>query len=185
MELWELKRYYRNIPTAGFYNPLKVKNNQLYFNDGKLDGEHIFQEGDWIYNIIKYSKGAMLSNVEYKYKFYKKEYGGGVLEKTTFVNGIKNGEYFSYEQNGNIRKKGKYKNDKQDGVWEEYYSPGKLFLKEVYIDGKLNGLHETYEFSGKLVYKGLYKDGKKEGVWEFMTDKGIRKETYKDGIKID
>ena len=48
------------------------------------------------------------------------------MSKGTFVDGIREGEAFTYYENGNIKYYGMYKNGKECGIWRFYYENGEL-----------------------------------------------------------
>ncbi len=114
-----------------------------YFTGGKLMSEFFTTDQSTQSGILKrYGyDGKLTSTAQIKYgrkngieTMY--DPGGGVLQKTPYVNDVVNGEQIAYYENG---------------------SP---MISVQYVDGVKNGSYKTYKRDGSLYKESLFKDGK-------------------------
>jgi len=72
---------------------------------------------------------------------------GQLLEKGSFKNGLREGEYvFYWSMSGRLGSKGRYKNGKKEGVWVDYTYDGKVSMfAGTYKNGKNIAPYEWYK----------------------------------------
>lgn len=128
-----------------------------------------------------------------------------IIEKGSFVYGVKQEEWKKWFKNGNLKTIQFWKNGRKEGIYELYDESSKLLLvagnyykgkkqwewiqyigdKKIvqnWFSGVLYGEYKEYKL-GKLVKRGAYKKGLKHGIWADK-EKKIKKE-YKNGELIN
>jgi len=105
---------------------------------------------------------------------------------TTYRNGIKDGQSFTYDELGNLMWKVFYKNGKYGGEVIHYYRNGIMNFREKYDStGLSNGILEVWYENGKLRQRGMNLNSKMNGKWELFYPDGKLKtiEFYKSNIE--
>ncbi len=75
--------------------------------------------------------------------------GGGKHTETSFLNGLKEGEWKVYYANGNLEKKGILSDGKDNGEYLEYYENGELKYEYHYESGQKIGVWKSWYENGK------------------------------------
>ncbi|MFN4915052.1 MAG: toxin-antitoxin system YwqK family antitoxin [Sphingomonadales bacterium] len=151
--------------------------------------------GELVYNKEEPDIGDLNGKLTYKKQLYSgnyvRYYDDGslsqLMERGSYKNGVKHGDWEYYHENGQLSSKGAYSNGAKEGVWEEYHGNGQLKFKYSYISGRLrDDVWEEYHENGKLKMKGSYLNGKKDGVWEYYNEDGSLNfcEEYNDNGKL-
>lgn len=102
-------------------------------------------------------------------------YKGLISRKTSYKNGIKNGEMINYFQNGKIKDKAFFSDGKLNGKVLCYYKTGELSLESSYKNGKKDGAYIEYYKNGQIKSKKSHKNGKKCGEWIYYNEDGTIK----------
>lgn len=102
---------------------------------------------------------------------------------TTYVDGIKDGQYRAFNINGNVAVEGHFKNDSLNGKVKQYYETGELKILTEYEMGVLVNKQIDYWENGNIqasesfkngitdgVYKWFYESGKLRAEWEIVMD---------------
>lgn len=136
--------------------------------------------------------------------FYNED--GKIKEKINYLNGKKNGYYYSFDyffnkdsiKVGYLRSQELFVNNKRNGISEYYFKNGNIKKQVNYVNGKKHGTTRLYNNDGVLTtiieYRygvevdreriNRYQDSVKVGVWkEFYPNGKIKKEyNYKLGV---
>lgn len=104
-------------------------------------------------------------NIEYKYmlnevgqngeaiRFYP---SGEIMQKSIWVNGVKEGESKLYYKNGTVKVVSQFENNYQEGWAKMYDSSGNLAGKTFYKKSIPEGPFETYYLNGNIKSEGEY-----------------------------
>jgi hypothetical protein len=84
----------------------------------------------------------------------------------------KNGEEKDRYPNGALQMQGNYVNGKRDGNWFSWYNNGKPWSETSFDNGIKNGPTKTWYENGQLRYTGQYKNDQKTGIWNFYEESG-------------
>jgi antitoxin component YwqK of YwqJK toxin-antitoxin module len=95
-----------------------------------------------------------------------------IEEKTTYINGIKNGLYEKYYPNGQLYIKANYKNRRLDGLYQKFYQNGKLEFEKNYVDGKFDGPYIQWHDNGNLIAQYTYKNNEYDGSYDVWYGNG-------------
>lgn len=151
-----LKRYYRNKALmAELYHSNDTVRAKLYFVNGKPGASGIFvnQKKDSIWEYYAY-------------------YGGYVISKENYVNGLKEGISRIYFENGRISDELNWVNDIKNGSWQTYFKSGNVKSETLYKNGKIHGIFNLYFPSGVLKITGKYANGVRNEKWLFFNEDG-------------
>lgn len=89
--------------------------------------------------------------------------GGPLMEMTTFVDNVVDGEFIRFYENGDTLTVAKMEKGIYQGYFREYYPGNKLMQSYQYVDGKISGRFLTYFESGALKDEVYFKDNFEEG----------------------
>lgn len=115
-----------------------------YFTGGKLMSEFFITDQSTQSGILKrYGyDGKLTSTAEIKYgrkhgieTMY--DPGGGILQKTPYVNDVINGEQIAYYENGSPMLSIQYVNGIKHGPYKTYKRDGSLYKEAIFNDGKI------------------------------------------------
>jgi antitoxin component YwqK of YwqJK toxin-antitoxin module len=111
-------------------------------------------------------------------------YPSGKLEyKVEMINGLKDGQSFTYFENGNVKVIQEWKNDQPNGIGKHYYDNGKLKLMMEWKNGKAHGFYKEYYQSGNIKSEGLFIDDHEVGIHKFYYANGVIMEVdYYDSL---
>ena len=117
--------------------------------------------------------------------FYDQQ--GNLLNETTYVDGLANGEYKQYDTDTNtVEWIIPYKNGKENGVKRSYKPDGTKSLEIPLVDGILHGVRRTHYKNGQVKKEKTYKNGKQDGlVKSYYKNGNVKYEgERKDGKKF-
>lgn len=106
---------------------------------------------------------------------------GSLKSRTSYVNGIKNGEYTEYYQFGDIGARANFINGKLNGKVYRYYPDSTLQLR-MDLDNEETGIYEHFWLDGTKNESGKFKNGFMDGTW---TTKNWKGEEMKDFNSLD
>lgn len=183
-----------------FYHPNGNISSEGILNNGKPDG---LWKSYYVDGSLKSIGQRLYGLLDSVWIFYTND--SLIKEKISYLNGKKNGYYYSFNFFKNkdsitisyIEKKELYLNNVKSGL-STYYSNNGLINKTVfYKNGKRNGITKEYDKHGNLVTVINYKDGReisrdvinrmndslKVGIWKEFYDNGrLKRElNYSDG----
>jgi len=110
-------------------------------------------------------------------------------QKSTYVDGVRQGMTWWYDDKGKTKSKVNFKNGKENGIYTSYYDNGKEKLVVEYVDGQKHNIQKIYYDNGQLGSQVNYNMGRREGVmseWDyegFKSSEVFYKRNYKVGIK--
>jgi len=110
-------------------------------------------------------------------------------QKSTYVDGKRNGMTWWYNEKGEIKSKVNFKDGKENGIYTSYYDNGKVKLVVEYVDGQKHNIQKIYYDNGQLGSQVNYNMGRREGLmteWDyegFKSSEVFYKHNYKVGIK--
>lgn len=159
-----------------------------YYNDkGELDGEWVwFYESGKLLRKEKFSNGELNGTVIELY-----EDGDTIIVGEYFENKMTGYWILQY---GDYKEEGEYIDGNREGMWYSYYKNGSVYFKGKYIDGSPDGQHTWHWPNGKIMQQGSYLGYQKEGNWIKYDEKGFPilsiyytsgKETKYDGIAVE
>jgi antitoxin component YwqK of YwqJK toxin-antitoxin module len=121
---------------------------------------------------------------------YAKEY---IVEddaqKSTYVDGIRQGMTWWYNDAHKIKSKVNFENGKENGLYISYYDNGEKKLVVTYVNGQKHNIQKIYYDNGQLGSQVNYNMGRREGLmteWDykgFKSSEVLYKHNYKVGIK--
>ncbi|WP_428741590.1 toxin-antitoxin system YwqK family antitoxin [Tenacibaculum sp.] len=112
---------------------------------------------------------------------WKEWYNGGGQKKIEFWNkGLREGRLQLFDVRSNLLKEGCYKKGRKEGRWEEYI--GDTRIVNNWFNGFLNGKYEEYK-NGELIKYGWYSRGVKHGIW-WNKEERVKKK-FKKGKLVD
>ena len=162
-----------------------------YLKNGKRDGEWRYytrrttRKGKKIEDVLirNYADGILDGSLTLLHRIEGIE---KVIEKGTYKDGKRVGEWISYHFYGNIKEKLNYKDGKRDGEYFSYYHDSVLKEKGFYKDDKKHGKFTRCWISGKLREKLNYKDDEKHGQCVEYDTNGevVYDDVYKKGCRI-
>ena len=195
----------RNQETNNGYNIFYYPNGQISSEGKMVDGQ---PTGIWkayyVDGTLKSIGKRRNTHLDSVWVFYNKD--GKVREKINYLNGKKNGYYYSFEyfynkdsvRVGYLRSQELYLDNKKNGISEYYYKDGTVEMLVNYENGKRQGTTRVFNKNGVLTtiieYRygveidreriNRYNDTLKIGVWkEFYPNGKIKKEmNYKLGV---
>lgn len=176
-------RYYLTLIILGFYFSLSCQNrnieskngyNIFYYPNDQISSEGVMKEGkpdglwktyyvDGVIKSIGIRKNGFLDSV---WVFYNEE--GLIREKINYLNGKKNGYYYSFnflKNNDSItvsylEKEDLYSNNTRNGISNYYFPNGVIQFSVNYIDGKRQGYSKEYDKLGNLITVIQYQNGR-------------------------
>ncbi|WP_417603004.1 toxin-antitoxin system YwqK family antitoxin [Owenweeksia hongkongensis] len=126
---------------------------------------------------------------------------GGLLNSTTYINGVRQGSNYAYYSNGNLhieenydelgklegefkeyfesgvlKTEGMYKANSKTGEWKFYGEAGGLEEVNGYANNQTNGLQQVYHANGQIAIVGEAKDDHEIGLWTYF---GLHGDTLK------
>ena len=110
-------------------------------------------------------------------------------QKSTYVDGKRQGMTWWYNANGDIKSKVNFDNDKENGLYTSYYNNGNVKLTVRYVNGQKDGTQKIYYDNGLLGSQVEYDMGRREGLmteWDsegFKSSEVFYKRNYKVGLK--
>lgn len=118
-----------------------------YLNKKKNGEWKYFSEKDGSLVLVEYYDNGFLNGESVVY------FSGtqNVIEKTSYVNGVKHGPYKKYYDDGLPMVDANYKNDKLDGVFILYYHTGAPKEEGSFKDGIKIGQWKTYDIEGNVL----------------------------------
>ena len=181
-----------------YFNDGKIRNKAIYKDDIILEeevhenneikkntfkNEEIVQQDIYTKNKILKATIFFLENEKTKIITYHKN--RNKQEEVFTINGLLDGEAFSYYPSGKIENKSFFKNGKREGESLTYYENGKLKRKNLYKNGMKNGIAIVYYENGMIEQKAYFVDDKKENERLYYDKKGnlIKTEIYKNNVK--
>ncbi len=110
-------------------------------------------------------------------------------QKSTYVDGKRQGMTWWYNDAGKVKSKVNFDNDKENGLYTSYYDNGKKKLTVKYVNGQKHGMQKNYYDNGQLGSQVKYDMGRREGImteWDsqgFKASEVFYKHNYKVGLK--
>ena len=110
-------------------------------------------------------------------------------QKSTYVDGKRQGMTIWYNDDGSVKSKVNFDNDKENGLYTSYYENNKVKESVNYVNGQKNGIEKVYYDNGQLGSQVNYNMGRREGVmteWDaegFKASEVFYKHNYKVGLK--
>ena len=110
-------------------------------------------------------------------------------QKSTYVDGVRQGMTWWYDDKHKIKSKVNFVNGKENGIYTSYYDNGKKKLVVEYVNGQKHNMQKIYYDNGQLGSQVNYNMGRREGVmteWDyegFKSSEVFYKHNYKVGIK--
>ena len=110
-------------------------------------------------------------------------------QKSTYVDGKREGITWWYNGKGKIKSQVNFKNGKENGLYISYYDNGKVKLTVTYVMGQKHDIQKIYYDNGQLGSQVNYKMGRREGLmteWDaegFKSSEVFYKHNYKVGLK--
>jgi len=110
-------------------------------------------------------------------------------QKSTYVDGIRQGMTWWYDDKHHIKSKVNFDNGKENGLYTSYYDNGKVKLEVHYVKGQKHKVQKIYYDNGQLGSQVNYNMGRREGImreWDyegFKSSEVFYKNNYKVGIK--
>lgn len=128
--------------------------------------------GQWYYNDEPFNGYGIL--------FFENK---NVAEKIGYIDGKREGKFFSFFRNGNLKKEGNYINNKLHGKKINYYENGKIYSESNYENGVLHGIQSTWFINGQLSKRRTLNYGQEEGLQQAWLEDGRLYVNYeaKDG----
>jgi len=195
----------RNQESDNGYNIFYYSNKQISSEGNMINGE---PDGIWksyyVNGVIKSIGKRRNLQLDSVWVFYNEL--GAIKEKINYLDGKKNGYYYSFEyfKNKNdslvgyLASQEMYLNNQKNGISEYFYSNGVIYLSVNYANGLKNGFAREYNQQGILTtiidYRlgievdreliNQYRDSLKYGPWkEFYPNGKIkREENYQLGV---
>jgi antitoxin component YwqK of YwqJK toxin-antitoxin module len=93
----------------------------------------------------------------------------------TYIDGVKNGEFFTYYYSGWLQKKGNMKHNNLDGEIIDYYESGKQGSQYMYKNNKINGICYLWYENGKQKTICSYKNNFDDGEYKDWRENGTLK----------
>lgn len=151
------------------FESIKTGRWNYYYNNGNPLESTYFKEKDTTEYILNYFNENNVPIIKDGEGLFETFYSSGKpKKKTTYKNGVPNGEYLYWNPNGNIRIKGAYNNGKKDGLWTEFFITGQqIYQTTNFSNGLKNGEFKEYLLNGNLTIFGNYKNHLKDGKWEY------------------
>lgn len=110
-------------------------------------------------------------------------------QKSTYVDGKREGMTWWYNDKGKIKSKVNFKNNKENGIYTSYYDNGNVKLTVKYVMGQKHDIQKIYYDNGQLGSQVKYNMGRREGImteWDyegFKASEVFYKKNYKVGLK--
>ncbi len=183
-----------------YYSDGSVKEKNFYHRGAQHGVQETYSVEGKLYQTILYNLGDIVSGkyfnpdgsiqeeiqydrVEESYVITYNHLNDKLHSETSFVYGVKHGDYKRYYENGNKAAEGSYFNNQQHGIWTWYYENGQISHQGEYSYGELHGDYNQYYKNGQLDNKSIYQHGKLEGIYEGYSEDGvlIRTTQYKNG----
>jgi len=177
---WQHRNYdiKENITTQYFENTPLLQNTLLSYFSTEKELKKVNKKFNTL-DYEKYNTHLQPHGIEETYYPETKT----IKEKTTYINGVRNGLSKQYYDNGQLEIIINYKNGKKDGLSEYWFKSGKFSGIRNYKNGKLDGLLEEWYENGILYGKGYYKNNKRDGLFETRYINGQLEDriNYKNG----
>lgn len=193
-----------NVETPNGYNVFYYPNKQVSSEGNMVDGK---PDGLWKSFYVDGTRKSIgvlhEGTLDSVWIFYNEK--GKIKEKINYLNGKKNGYYytFGYFKNtdsvevGYLKSQELYLNNLKNGLSDYFYRNGNVRLSVNYVQGEKHGIAREYNEQGRLIsiidYRhgkaidvesiNRYKDSVKVGVWkEFYPNGKIKREmNYTNG----
>ena len=164
-----------------YYEGGKVKSEDLYNQEGKLDGKsRIFLEDGTLQSEYMYKDGLLIA-----YAYYNRQkqllseasdtkgnfklrafYPDGVLNfEGSIVKGKKEGEWKYYHHNGEISTICNFKEDQYHGLYQYFFESGQKSVETHYVDGVEDGFYRSFFRNGQVKFEGWVVNGVSEQSW--------------------
>lgn len=110
-------------------------------------------------------------------------------QKSTYVDGKREGMTWWYNDKKAIKSKVNFSNDKENGIYTSYYDNGTKKLVVEYVDGQKHNVQKIYFDNGQLGSQVTYNMGRREGLMQEWDYEGFKlsevfyKHNYKVGLK--
>lgn len=88
------------------------------------------------------------------------------------VAGRANGKAIYFYETGAIMEKGSFVNNEKDGEWLRWDEAGQKIAEAVYANGKKDGTWYVWDSNGIKRYEMFYTMGAKKGTWVMWDEKG-------------
>lgn len=89
--------------------------------------------------------------------------GGKKTDRTSYVDGVRDGVATTYHPNGKLASQGSYAAGVRDGAWTEAWPNGEPRLEATYAAGELDGAWRRWRDDGTLDVEATYANGARAG----------------------
>jgi antitoxin component YwqK of YwqJK toxin-antitoxin module len=176
--------YFRNNNPYGTFKYFdedgKITAINVFSKDGKSSHTKMFHRNG---NIM--AKGKYLNQLrDSVWEFYSED---TLVSREGYLGGKKNGISITYFKGAGILEQSTWKNGVEEGPYKEFYPDGKLKKEGNYVNGCLSGIVIYYCENGNKHLRAVYKDCLPEGDWLYYkcgTGEFYRKVHYKKGKVI-
>lgn len=94
-----------------------------------------------------------------------------LVEKGTYVNGLKNGKYSTYHWNGKLESECTFNaKNRLEGKKTTYHQDGTIASEGYYSNSVQNGVYRAYDSSGAVTLEEHYENGVKKGPMKAVYD---------------
>ncbi len=126
------------------------------------------------------SKGQMINKDRVGTWTYYHNGSDKVMMTEIYKSGKLNGDQLTYFDNGQLTEKTSFVEGKRQGKRIMYSEKGAVLKEFSYDNDQLHGLTKYYDTSsGKLIIEGNYKRDRKDGIWKYYEDgKLIEQKSY-------
>jgi antitoxin component YwqK of YwqJK toxin-antitoxin module len=176
----EITRYFdiNGKPTSEYnYKNNVLQDYKSFDENGKVrftskkDGKRDYDLLLYYPNGNRQKEGKIINNnLDGPWMFYDRN--GYITDKTSYVDGVKQGKSISYYENGKIKSEQNYVDGETDGYYKEYYKDGKVMKEGPYVKDKYVGKWNYYYCDGKLQSSHFYKDDERDGWQQYFALNG-------------
>ncbi|SRX73407.1 toxin-antitoxin system YwqK family antitoxin [Aequorivita antarctica] len=178
-----------SLKSINFYHKDELHGVQKYYGiEGKLTHIALYEYGDFLSETFYDRNEKQFQEVSYKPSktdtlLVFKHYNGKIYTESSYIYGIKHGDYKSYFFNGKLENEGAYLNSAQNGAWTWYFENGKPRVEANYVIGNLEGKFIRYYENGQIEDENYYELGNAVGTWKSYYEDGTlyTNTTYIDG----
>lgn len=183
------------IDFEGFYRNQIKHGEWRFYEDGKLATIENYSNGErhGLYRVLNISTGDTIIYGEYADaketgKWTKYHNNGKLKSECIYIDGNRDGFYYTLFKNGDTSKVGQYNNGDKIGTWNSYFVDGDLQWQEHYLEnGNKTGEWTQFYDSDTAYSIGKYIDDSLDGEWIYYHDNGQPSsiEHYDNGELLD
>ena len=154
--------------------------------DSEQNEDIIEIDGTFYQKVTKDVKAGKIVNGKREGTWIGYHKNGEIAYKSNYLNGLLEGDNWSYYDNKKLKSHTFFKNGKLDEFNIFYHKNGQLAFKYKYKEFIQHGKQIEYHENGQLKFSGIYRNGKKDGDHREYYQNGQLwyKNTFENGVQL-